>query len=471
LLDGELSGKRARKLTRGLSTSPSATRRMARDTAAMERADEARARVLERRLSEAQALAPLAMDKPEVGSAPVAGLWPRRRALLIINSKSGPNHDSILHVRDLVDLLASFGIRVDVRVKLHRRQTRKQARAAATGKRYKLIIAAGGDGTVEAVASGLVGTNATLGIIPLGTYNNVATCLGIPTDVRQACALIAGGAARRIDVGQVVAQYMKRPRVFLEMSSVGLGAALGPLGQHVEKGRWDQAAQALPGVMDMSPTPTWVRLDDESHSLTSNTLFVTISNSPRAGSGLPIAPAARMDDGLLDVCIYEDMDQPAVLGRFVPGPVGKPSGPEDNKALRSRARIVEIQTTRPMPVSIESKLVGVTPARFTVLTGALSVIAGDGDALNHPSSAAMVRASAVAARTLAPCPTENGAGDTSHQLVHQSSSRFLEVIVPVAGRALDSASSARSVAVPVLAGILGVVAASLLRPGSKRLFR
>ena len=376
---------------------------------AVERADDFRGRSLQRRLAEAQALAPLALDKPDVANAPVARVWPNRRALLIINSKSGPNHDSILHIRELVDLLASFGIRVDVRVKLHKSQTRKEVRAAADDGRYELVIAAGGDGTVEAVASGLVGTPASLGIIPLGTYNNVATCLGIPTDVTQACALIACGTARRIDVGEVLARHMKRPRVFLELSTVGLGAALGPLGQHVEKKRWNQAAQTLPAVMDMSPTPTQVNLDDV-QGPTSNTLLVTISNAPRAGAGLSLAPAARMDDGLLDVCIYEDMHQTDVLARFLPGPGSLTSSPTDDKLLRARARTVEVHTARPMPVSIESKIVGVTPARFTVLGGALSVIAGDGSGLLHPSSVELVRASASAAHTLAPVPQTNGTG-------------------------------------------------------------
>ncbi|MBV8720214.1 MAG: acylglycerol kinase family protein, partial [Chloroflexi bacterium] len=113
----------------------------------------------------------------------------------IINSKSGPNHDSITHVRDRADTLEAVGIRADVQVKLRKSQARKLAHTAAVKKRRRLVIAAGGDGTVESVASGLVGTQATLGIIPLGTYNNVATCLGIPTHVKQACALIASGAA------------------------------------------------------------------------------------------------------------------------------------------------------------------------------------------------------------------------------------------------------------------------------------
>jgi YegS/Rv2252/BmrU family lipid kinase len=452
------------------------TKRSARQRAAIERAEESRARLLDRRIGEAQALAPLAATKPDVANEPVVGLWPKRRALLIINSKSGPNQDSILHVRDLVDMLASFGIGADVRVKLRKSQTRKEVRAAAIRKRrpYALVIAAGGDGTVEAVASGLVGTRTTLGIIPLGTYNNIATCLGIPADVAQACALIASGTARQIDVGQVIARQMKRPRIFLEVSTVGLGATLGVLGQHVEKGRWDHATQALPGALDMSPTPTRVRLDDEVQGRTSNTLLVTVSNSPRAGAGLPLAPGARMDDGLLDVCIYEDMQQPAVLARFLPSPVGSPSGgsgAQDAGVLRARARTVEIETTRPMPVSIESKLVGVTPARFTVLTGALSVIAGDADALLHPSSTALVRASASAAHVLAPVPRERRNGDAPQQQVNQSSSGFLQVLVPAAGRALETVSSARSIAVPLLAGVLGVAAATALRPRAKGFFR
>jgi diacylglycerol kinase (ATP) len=411
------------------------------------------------------------VDKPKIANAPVEKLWRRRRALLIINSKSGPNHDSILQLRDLVDMLASFGIRADVRVKLRKSQARKEAHVAAVKKRYRLVIAAGGDGTVESVASGLVGTKATLGIIPMGTYNNVATCLGIPTDVEQACALIACGAARRIDVGVVLARHMKRPRVFLELSTVGLGAALGPLGQHVEKGRWGQAAQALPEVIDMSPVPTQVLLDEECHSRTSNTLLVTVSNSPRAGAGLPVAPSARMDDGLLDVCVYEDMNQAGVLARFLPSPLGDTSGATDDNVVRARARTVEIRAARPMPVSIESKLVGVTPARFTVLTGALSVIAGDGNGLLHPSSTEVVRASASAAHTLAPAPREPDSDGAPRQLVTQSDAGLLQALVPAAGWALDTATAARPIVLPLLTGAIGVAAASLWRPRKKRFFR
>ena len=98
------------------------------------------------------------------------------------------------------------------------------------------------------------------------------------------------------------------------------------------------------------------------------------------------------------------------------------------------------------------------------------MIAGEADALLHPSSSALVRASATAARVLAPVAREHRNGDAAPQQVTQSSSRFLQVLVPAAGRALKTASSTRSIGVPLLAGVLGVAAASLLRPRAKGLF-
>ena len=103
----------------------------------------------------------------------------------------------------------------------------------------------------------------------------------------------------------------------------------------------------LPGVLGMSPTPTQVCFDDEQQGRTSNTLLVTVSNSPRAGAGLAVAPSARLDDGLLDVCVYEDLDQPGVLARFLPSLVGDASSAADDHLVRARARTIEIRTARP----------------------------------------------------------------------------------------------------------------------------
>ena len=432
------------------------------------RREEAKAREIERRLDEAQALAPLATEQPEVVRAPLAGLWRKRRALLIINSKSGPNRDSLLRARELVDLLATFRIRVDVRVKLRKSQARKEARDASRQGRYDLIIAAGGDGTVEAVARGLLGSRATLGIIPLGTFNNVATSLGIPSDVRQACALIGCGVARPIDAGLIIARYMDKPRMFLEVSTIGLGAVVGMLGQHIEKGRWEEAAQTVPDVAGMSLTPTQVRIDDTTE-YTANTLLVTVSNAPRAGAGLKLAAGARMDDGLLDVSVYQDLDQAALLARMLATLPDGWSDADGNLVWRARARSIEVRTARPMPVSIETKLVGVTPARFTARAGALSVIVGETDALLRPPSPALVHASARAAYALTSPAAHVDDRTTQVTADDGPGSRALQVVVPAAARSLEAVSSARGVATPLATAVLGLAAGSLLRQVAKRI--
>jgi diacylglycerol kinase (ATP) len=310
-------------------------------------------------------------------------------ALLIINSKSGPKRDSLLRVRELVDLLAGHGISADVRVKLRKSQARRQARAAARAG-CPLVVAAGGDGTVSAVARGLVGSNTVLGVIALGTYNNVATSLGIPTDVAQACALIAAAPVHAIDVGEVHARGMKRRRVFLEMGAVGIAAPLALAGQGFEKGRWDALMQHLPHALEMTPAVVGVRLDGQGPVHRAHTMLALVANTPRAGAGLVVAPHAKFDDGLLDVRVYEEMTPPALAGHFLAIKAGTVDA--DSRIYCSRGRKVVIRSTLPLPVVVDTKVVGSTPARFRVRTGVLLVIAGRGDGLSYPVAQSLVTA-------------------------------------------------------------------------------
>jgi YegS/Rv2252/BmrU family lipid kinase len=304
----------------------------------------------------------------------------RRRALLIINTKSGPRHDSVLRVREIVDMLARFDIRVDVRLKLSKSQARRDARAAAKSG-YPLVIAAGGDGTVESVAAGLIGTDGVLGIIPLGTYNNVATCLGIPNGMPEACALIASGSPRAIDAGQVTVRGSEEARVFFETCAVGLGAVLTSVGQNAEKGRWQQASRALPGVVGMSPMCTQVRLDGGPPHWV-DTLLVTVSNAPRGGAGLQVAPEACMDDGLLDVRIYDGLQQAELATRLVSLKAGNII--DDERVRYARALSVKIRSAQPLSVAADSKLIGTTPARIAIRAAAVLALVGPGAALRLP---------------------------------------------------------------------------------------
>jgi diacylglycerol kinase (ATP) len=278
---------------------------------------------------------------------PAQGVHAPRKALLIINTKSGRRHDSITHTRELVDLLRKRGIDIEVRVKLSRAQARREARAAAQ-RGCALVVAAGGDGTVEAVARGLVGSRTALGIVPLGTYNNVATSVGVPAALGEAVSMIATGAVRKIDVGEVQAHGSNRPQLFLELATVGLAAALTPFGQDVEKRRWRAAAHALPELLTQARARVDLGIDDNPPRHF-DTLLLTIANAPRAGAGLTLAPHARMDDGLLDVSVHPHLHD-------------------------ERARAVCVNSDRPLPVGADSRVVGTTPARIRIRPGALLMV-------------------------------------------------------------------------------------------------
>jgi diacylglycerol kinase (ATP) len=321
--------------------------------------------------------------------------WPPAKALLIINTTSGRKDDSISHLVEVVDQLAGHNIAVDVRVKLRRKQARREARRAAR-RGSPLVIAAGGDGTVESIAAGLAGSRTVLGIVPLGTYNNVAQSLGVPEGMAAACALIARGATRAIDVGMVRAHGRKRHRLFMEMASVGLTAAVMRAGRGARRGEWRTARQLLLRAMRMTITPTQIELDGRRPAHRATTLLVEIANGPRMGPGIFATPDARMDDGLLNVAIYHHVGQAALAARFVALKAGH-SG-EDDRIERLQAQRVRITSKTPLPVVADSKVVGSTPATIEVLPGAVLAIVGQGPGLTRPVPEALVNPAVQEAR-------------------------------------------------------------------------
>jgi diacylglycerol kinase (ATP) len=416
--------------------------KVARRAVDLERQEEARLRALSARLEETRvrSLTDASQAAPSV--------WRKRRALLIVNSKSGPNRDSLLRVRDLAELLAAYNIAVEVRVKLSKSQAAKDARAAADAG-FELVIAAGGDGTVESVARGLVDTSAALGIVPLGTYNNIAHCLGVPTDPAAACALIASRSPRPIDVGEVEAHGRRKPRTFLELATVGLGAILTPLGQHVEKGRLIDAAELVPDIVNMAPSGMLMRLDNAPTAWWGDALLLTISNTPRAGAALQLAPDAHVDDGLLDIVLYDGLRQSDLLARV--GELRNGSATQDVRLRHTRVRSIEVHTQQPMAVAADSKVVGVTPARFTVRTGALLAIVGHGPGLGRPPSAAVPLPILETASSGAPSGT---AAEHARPLVPSQAARLV-----------------RANAVPLAAAVVAAAALPVARAVQKRVER
>src|SRR5947209_11587559 len=129
--------------------------------------------------------------------------------------------------RTVVEALRAYGIEPKIYHTTPEDTGQGLARRAAE-EHAELVIAVGGDGTIHAVANGLVGTKSILGIIPTGTMNNLAHSLNIPDTIPAACTTIVTGETHAVDVGKINDHY------FLEVAGIGLEAALFPLVEEIK---------------------------------------------------------------------------------------------------------------------------------------------------------------------------------------------------------------------------------------------
>lgn len=223
-----------------------------------------------------------------------------------------------------------------------------------------IVVAVGGDGTVHGVATGLLraldaSAEASLGIIPAGTMNNVAAALGIPEDVDAALDLIAAsvalGVRRRLDMGMIVG------KPFIESSGFGIISDLMCIGESVKQHPL-LAPTAIPQIARLLGRyrPARVTLMLDGKLLRTRALHVRICNAPVTGMRIVSAPGARMDDGLLDVVVYEHF-RPIELLAYLLRRVGGAHIPSA-RVRRFRARHIMVQPAEAWPIDLDGELIG-----------------------------------------------------------------------------------------------------------------
>lgn len=307
-----------------------------------------------------------------------------RPARLIFNPESKVNSKDPKSLETIVDLLEAHGIRAKVNIKTDGNAVRAFAQKAVDNKE-ELVIVAGGDGTIEEVASQLVGTSTTLGILAVGTMNNVARSLGVPLDLEDACALLGAGSTRQVDMGHVITDEKQAGQHFLETAGLGLTAIAFSAGQAARRGRFAGFPHALRKLFDYRPGPVRIDLDD-GETILANSQLVTVSNAPLMGLNFLVAPAAKMDDGLLDIAVYDGMGKTELLDYFLKMKNGKRV--ENPKVRFYQARKVRIQCQVDSPADSDShSLRAEKVLKVEVMPQALSMIVGKGVSLNLPVEA------------------------------------------------------------------------------------
>ena len=236
---------------------------------------------------------------------------------------------------------------------------------ASEAERYDFFLVWGGDGTVADVATGLLGTGTPLGVLPGGTFNNVAHALGLPPDPLAAAGLLAAAPARAMDVG------FANGRLFLEVAGVGLDAAVMPFGERLKK---HQLAALLPALVRLARVRAAdMTLDlDDARGVRVRTPLVVLANGPFYGAGFTVAPDARWDDGRLTVRVFEGATVPEIVWTFAH--IAQHRRPCAVGGLTFRARRVRVAAAVPLGVHADGRPAGKTPAVFEAQAGALLIL-------------------------------------------------------------------------------------------------
>ena len=306
--------------------------------------------------------------------------------LVIVNPKSagGSTHERWREIAS--DLRAHFGP-YNVAFTLRAGGGIVLAKEAALNGR-KLIIACGGDGTINEVANGLLqsGTDCELGIFPSGTGGDFRRTLGIPSSPRDAAMSLKNGETRTIDVGRVTFQNFNdetESRYFLNVSSFGLATSIIErvktsnsfkwLPSPYLRGKASFAISSAQEVMDLRYSTVRIRIDDDEERAL-NTLNFSVANARFFGGGMKIAPDAKLSDGLLDVINIGDIPTSKIILNAYSLYTGTHLTLSEVKSTQAkRIEASPVDETREIHLEIDGELPGKLPAVFEIVPAALRV--------------------------------------------------------------------------------------------------
>ena len=179
----------------------------------------------------------------------------------------------------------------------------KALAARAVSEGYRTVIAAGGDGTINEVVNGIGSSGATLGVLPLGTVNVFAREVGIPRRIEAAWAVIESGRTRLIDLAR--ADASGSTRFFVQLAGVGFDAQAVRTASWELKKRFGPLSYVWAGLKTISRTPVSVEVSTNGSGVCGRGVAALVGNGRFYGGQFALFPKARLDDGVLDVCVFE----------------------------------------------------------------------------------------------------------------------------------------------------------------------
>lgn len=300
----------------------------------------------------------------------------KKRALLLVNRDA---RQGATQFHDWIQVLESSGF------ELVEKSTAEPARLAeiivAAQDGIDLVIIGGGDGTLNAAASGLVAARVPLGIVPLGTANDLARTLSVPADPIEACRVIAAGHTRRIDLGVVNDKH------FFNVASVGLSVEISRRLTKERKRIWGVFAYlwtAMQTVYLVRPFRAEIRTPDATYLV--KTVQIAVGNGRHYGGGMTVADDASIVDQRLDLYSIEVRHWWQVFN-LLPA-LRKGTLSQSKHARTMHGSSFEIVPRHSRSVNTDGEVTTRTPAKFRILPGAVTVFVPPEDSTNEAGSGA-----------------------------------------------------------------------------------
>jgi diacylglycerol kinase (ATP) len=282
----------------------------------------------------------------------------RRRALLLINPNSRRGAARAVEVTAALqeaglDLHLPDAVDPGTAIRRHAQEV-------------DLVIVGGGDGSLNTATAALLEAALPLGVIPLGTANDFARTLGIPTDLRQAARLIADGWSKPVDVGEANGQP------FLNVASIGFGVDLARALTRDSKRRWGTLGYAVAGLRVLRRLrPFTAFIEHGGLAQVSRTIHLAIGNGRHYGGGMVVHQGARLDDGRLHAFSLE-VDYWWRLLRLLPA-LRRGTHHAWAEVSTVAGEELTIRTRRPRSVNLDGDIKTETPVTIRVRPGALNV--------------------------------------------------------------------------------------------------
>lgn len=296
------------------------------------------------------------------------------RTCVIVNPKSG----SVRHLSDMMSRIRQHPALQDPDIRLTDGQAGGTAIAgAAVEEGFTRILSVGGDGTLNEVVNG-VGAyreGVTVGVLSTGTGNDFARSIGFPNDLDGAMEALVGAVERSTDLIRVTGGV---DRLCVNCAAGGFSGQVDEELTPQMKQSWGPLAylrSALEVLPDLTDYHTELILDGEA-PLPLDCVNVVVANGRTAAGGIPVAPSARLDDGLLDVVVVKR----APLGELtrVASRIAAGRHLDHDLVLFRRAHRASIASRPGMWFNLDGELLTREPIGFEVLPGALTMITAPG---------------------------------------------------------------------------------------------